>query len=356
MAKTKVGVVGTGWRAGFFVKIMQTLSDSFEISSVVYRSSQGRERAASWAVPLTDSHDALLDKGPDFVLLCSDKENMEGLMKFYTGKNMPLLVETFRAENIEQLRRIHGEFGGAKIQSAEQYHLQPLNAAKIALAHSGLLGNVYQVQTSIPNGYHATAVIRKIMSTGRRCPDSIRAFSYKHKMVGGPGRQGDPVEKKLVEANQVLFQFDWGDRQALNDVEDNQHRSLFRSQHWLIRGDHGEVRAEDVCYIKDLLTPCTFTLERVTGGAGPNLEGLYLRGVRGGDHGWYYKNPFMPARLFDDEIASASTLANMASFVKGGESLYGLEESIMDQYMAMLIETAQREEKPIKVKAEAWTE
>jgi predicted dehydrogenase len=356
VAKTKVGVVGTGWRAGFFINIMRTLGDSFETAGVVYHSPQGKARAASWGASLFDFPGALLEGELDFVLLCADKGSMEGLLKFYASKNMPVLFETFAAENVEQLRRLYGELGGARIQCAEQYPLQPLNAARIALAHSGLLGNIYQVQTSIPNGYHAAAVQRKILGTGRRLPESVRAFRYRHKMTAGPGRQGDPLEEKLVEAGQTLFQFDWGGMQGLNDVEDNQHRSFFRTQHWVIRGERGEVRDEDVYYLKELTTPCAFHLERVSGGAGPNLEGLYLRGVRGGDRGWYYQNPFMPARLFDDEIASAAVLMDMAAYVRSGTSFYPLEESLMDQYLALLIEKAVEEEKPIGVKAEAWTE
>jgi predicted dehydrogenase len=355
MRKSRIGIIGTGWRAGFFAKIAGYLPELFEVTGLVYRSEAGKDRAAAWGVPLLGSHEALADRGPDFVALCADRENMESLLHWYSDRDIPILAETFAADDVETLRRLYGELAGKRIQVAEQYPFQPLNAARIALAESGLLGKVYQIQTSIPNGYHAVSVQRRLLGTGRKRP-VVRANRYSHRMVNGPGRGGDPAEEKLVSVNQTMFQLDWGDVQALNDTEDNQHRSLVRTQHWLIRGERGELRGEDVLYLKDIVTPCHFTLERVMAGAGPNLEGLYLRGVRGGDQGWYYRNPFMPARLMDDEIAAATSLLKMAGYVRGGESFYPLVEEIADIYLTLMIEEAIRAGKALEIPAQPWTE
>jgi predicted dehydrogenase len=355
MEKARIGIVGTGWRAGCFVNMVRLLPEWFEVVGVVYHSGAGKERAAGWGLPLLGSHEALADLKPDFVLICASQGSTESLLHWYSGRNIPVLTETFGADSVETLRRLYGELGNAKIQIAEQYPYQPLNAAKIALAKSGLLGKVYQVQTSIPNGYHAAAVQRRLLEIGRKCP-VIRANRYSNQMVNGPGRGGDPAEEKLVPVGQTLFQLDWGDKQALNDLEDNQHRSFVRTQHWLIRGERGELRGEDVLYLKDITTSCHFTLERVMAGGGPNLEGLYLRGVRGGQEGWYYQNPFKPARLMEDEIASATTLLKMAEYVRGGSSFYSLEEALMDFYLTLMIEEAVREGKALEVPAQPWTE
>jgi hypothetical protein len=355
MGKSRIGIVGTGWRAGFFAGIIDRLPELFEIAGVVYRSEAGKERAAAWGLPLLGSHEALADLNPDFVVLCADRGNMESLLHWYSDRNIPALAETFAADNVETLRRLYGDLAGKRIQVAEQYPFQPLNAARIALAESGLLGKIYQVQTSIPNGYHAVSVQRRLLGTGRKRP-VVRANRYSHEMVNGPGRGGDPVEDKLVGVKQTLFQLDWGEVQALNDLEDNQHRSFVRTQHWLIRGERGELRGQDVLYLKDIVTPCHISLERVMAGSGPNLEGLCLRGVRGGEKGWYYRNPFTPARLMDDEIASATSLLKMAEYVRGGEPFYPLVEEIMDIYLTLMIEEAIREGKALEVPAQPWTE
>lgn len=352
---TRIGIVGTGWRAQFFVRILQALSGRFEIVGLVYRSEAGRERAAAWGIPLLASHEVLADLAPDFILLCVNRDGVGDLMRWYAARGIPLLVETFAARDVEQLRALHGDLGGAPIQFTEQYIRQPLNAARIACAHSGLLGDVYQVQTSIPNGYHAVAVQRALLGTGRRLP-AIRANRYAHRMLVGPGRNGDPTEETLVNAEQTLFQLDWGACQALGDVEDNQHRSFFRTQHFVVRASRGEIRDQDVLYMQDVVTPCHFTLERVVAGAGPNLEGLYLRGVRGGAEGWYYQNPFLPARLSDDELAAADCLARMAAYTRGGPPPYPLAEELMDMYLALAIQEAINTGTVVEPPPQPWTE
>ncbi len=355
MSKVRIGVIGAGWRAGFFVQAAQALPELFELVGVVCRSDKGREVAASWGATPLASHEALWDLAPDYAVLCAGRDSVGELMRLYAAKGIPLLIETFAARSVDELHALHDDLTGARIQVAEQYPFQPLNAARAAVADSGLLGPVYQVQTSLPNGYHAVAMLRRVLGVGRACP-VIRANRYTHRMIGGPGRAGDPAGEALVEAGQLLFQLDYGDRQALNDIEDNQHRSFVRTQHWVIRGERGELRGEDVHYLHDAVTPCHFTLERVMAGAGPNLEGLYLRGVRGGERGWYYQNPFMPARLYDDELAVATCMAKMADYVRTGVPFYPLAEGMMDQYLTLLIDQAVAEGRPVETVPQAWTE
>ncbi|HPJ03787.1 MAG TPA: hypothetical protein PKU80_13240, partial [Candidatus Limiplasma sp.] len=213
------------------IRIAQMLPERFIIIGAVYRSERGRQTILGWGVPAFSDHQALIDLMPDYVILSVDRDSMGELMRLYANHSVPLLIETFPAKDEDELRGLYHDLAGAKIQVAEQYPFQPLNAAKIALAASGLLGKVYQMQTSLPNGYHAVSVQRKLLQVGRACP-TIRANRYTHKMTAGPSRAGDPTVDTLVNAGQMLYQLDYGDRQALNDLEDNQHRSFIRTQHW----------------------------------------------------------------------------------------------------------------------------
>lgn len=103
----------------------------------------------------------------------------------------------------------------------------------------------------------------------------------------------------------MVFHLDYGEKQAFNDLEGDQCRAWIRREHYNIRGDQGEVYDDEVYYMEDFLTPVHYSLERMMTGAGTNLEGSFLRGVRG-QKGWVYENPFRPARMFDDEIAVAT--------------------------------------------------
>ena len=49
---------------------------------------------------------------------------------------------------------------------AEQYHLHPLHAARIAIANSGKLGEISQVQISECHGYHGISLMRKLLGIG----------------------------------------------------------------------------------------------------------------------------------------------------------------------------------------------
>lgn len=355
MKQLRIGLVGAGWRTHFFIRVAQMLPERFVIAGGVYRSGKSREQMEAWGVAPLNSQQALIDLNPDYVILSVNRDSLADLMRLYTRHDIPLLIETFPAKSVEELQDIYTDLHDAKIQVAEQYPFQPLNAARIALAASGLLGNIYQMQSSLPNGYHAVAVQRKLLHAGRACP-TVRANTYTHQMIGGPGRTGDPTEEKLVDVKQVLYQLDYGEKQVLNDLEDNQHRSFVRTQHWVLRGERGELRGEDVRYLKEVLTPCRFTLERVMAGEGPNLEGLYLRGVRGGDHGWYFQNPYMPARMFDDEIAVATCMDRMGNYLETGEEFYPLCEEMMDLYLTLMIQQAARENRVIEVPPQPWTE
>ena len=355
MKQLRIGLVGTGWRSHFYIRIARMLPERFQIVGAVYRSERGRQTALGWGVPAFPTHEELISLAPDYVILSVNRDSMGGLMRLYAQHDIPLLVETFPAKDVDELRGLHHDLAGAKIQVAEQYPFQPLNAARIGVADSGILGNIYLMQSSLPNGYHAVSVQRKLLHVGRTCP-VVRANRYIHKMTGGPGRSGDPTEDRLVDAKQMLYQLDYGDRQALNDLEDNQHRSFIRTQHWVIRGERGELRGEDVLYLQDIVTPCHFTLERVMAGGGPSMEGLYLRGVRGGDHGWYYQNPYIPARLYDDEIAVATCMDKMGVYLETGEAFYPLEEELMDLYLTLMINKAADDDATIEVKPQPWTE
>jgi len=52
------------------------------------------------------------------------------------------------------------------VQVAEQYHLMPSHASRLALARSGAIGTVTSVQISSTHAYHAVALIRAYLGAG----------------------------------------------------------------------------------------------------------------------------------------------------------------------------------------------
>lgn len=89
-------------------------------------------------------------------------------------------------------------------------------------------------------------------------------------------------------------------------------------------------------------------------GEGGNLEGKFLRGLIAGDE-WVFENPFMPARLNDDEIGIARCLQAMADHVAGGEGFYGLAEASQDTYLALLMHEAASTGHEVRTERQVWT-
>lgn len=353
--KTRIGIIGTGWRAGFFLRAAKELPDLFEIAGMVYHSEAGKDRAAQWQAPLFENPEQLVrETSPDYVIVSVSRKT--GAARMITAElaamGVPVLMETPPADTLEDLISFYQQCKNAKIQVAEQYQFQPMIAARLAVAASGQIGNVYQTNFSLPNGYHAISVHRRALGAGMALP-KVWAAQYNHERLGAPGRDGDPGEEAMTAVKQTVFHLDYGDKQAFNDLEGDQCRAWIRREHYNIRGDRGEIYDDDVYYMEDYKTPVHYMLERMATGAGTNLEGAFLRGVRG-QGGWIYQNPFMPARLFDDEIAVASCMVKMAEYVQGGPEFYSLAEAMQDRYLALLTVQSAKEGRMVEATKQVW--
>jgi hypothetical protein len=94
-------------------------------------------------------------------------------------------------------------------------------------------------------------------------------------------------------------------------------------------------------------------LTRHDAGQDGNLEGQYLRGITLGQE-WIYRNPFAPARLFDDEIAVATCLTGMAAWLEGGPDVCSLADAAQDHYLNLLIGEAARTGETVRSAAHVW--
>jgi hypothetical protein len=121
----------------------------------------------------------------------------------------------------------------------------------------------------------------------------------------------------------------------------------------LVRGDRGELNNLEASYLKDFQTPIRVRFERQDAGQSGNLEGYYHKGYTAGE-AWWYLNPFIPARLSDDEFAVATCLDLMARYLETGDSLYSLAEGAQDHYLAMVIEEAARSGKLLASASQVW--
>ena len=355
---TSLAMVGTGWRAQFILDVAAALPERFEILGITSRTrAKSDALAARYGVPAFDTLDELIAHGrPDFLVLSVAAPAFPALITQAHRAGIPVLAETPPAASLEELVDLWHTVGrDARVQVAEQYHLQPLLASQIAIARSGVLGNVGEARVSISHGYHAVSLMRRLLGIGFEDATITALPAVSWQLTGGPGRGGDPVEETLVTNEQVLAQIDFDGRVGIYDWSSAQNRSWIRGTKTLTRGDRGEIDQLEVRYLKDFLTPIQYTLTRVERGQFTNMEDKFLRGILAGET-YVDENEFAPARLIDDEIAVARCLAGMADYAAGGEGFYSLAEASQDHYIGMEIMRAHRTGQQIRTVRQPWAE
>ena len=356
MKQWSIALIGSGWRAGIFLRILSQFPDKYRVSGVVSRNRENREKAAAkWGVPAyPDINTLAAENRPDFIIIAVTKTQGHRVIADTASLGIPILAETPPAAELDDLTALNRELPpGFPIQIAEQYHLYPMHQARLSLINSGRLGTVSYSQISISHGYHGISLMRRALGIGFENGE-IRAHSAELPVTEGPGRSGPPSEEKVITTDHTLAVFNWPGKMGLYDFETNQHRSWIRSSRFLVRGEKGEISDDRVSYLRDYLTPIEYDLVRHRAGEYENVEGYYLKGISAGDE-MIYRNPW-PASLSDEDIAIITAVEKMTRFIETGESFYSLAEASQDQYLALMIDRAVREGRTVKTETQCWAD
>ncbi|BBE24145.1 hypothetical protein MN0502_30280 [Arthrobacter sp. MN05-02] len=354
--KIRFGIVGSGWRSEFFLRVARELPDRFEVTGLVTRDeATGRRVEATWQVRAFASVDDLVAKtSPPFVVVSVPRGVAPEAIRHLAEMGVPVLTETPPGPDLAALTSLYPLVErGAVIQVAEQYHLSPLLRAQLGVAASGRLGQISQVLVAQCHDYHGVSIMRRALGIGFD-DVSITASIFRSPLVKGPDRNGDPREEITVTAEQLSARFDVGDRLGLYDFAEQQYFSWIRANRLLVRGDRGEINNTDLHYLGEVRSPVSTTFRRVSAGEGGNLEGLFLRGIMAGTE-WVFENRFLPARLSDDEIAIAECLVRMSECVEGGPDLYSLAEASQDHYLSLLMKEAAVSGGAVRSRRQIWS-
>lgn len=349
------GIIGSGWRTEFFLRIAKELPEQFKVSGVVTRTEgTGKNIEKKFGISTYRTIDDLLNAAKiDFAVVSVPWEIAPIRTKELAERGIPVLTETPPAPDLDSLIEINKLTElGARIQVAEQYHLQPLHAARIAIANSGKLGEISQVQISFCHGYHGISLMRRLMGINFENA-TITAAKITTPLMNGPNREGGPREEKIVESQQVIASFDFGGKYGIYDFTGDQYFSWIRSKRLLVRGSKGEITDLSVRYLKDFQTPIEYELKRVNMGEYGDFDGYGLKGILAGEE-WIYENAFIPGRMMDDEIAIASCLEKMYQYTKTGQDFYSLAEGSQDHYLSLMVDEAVRTGEKVKTESQPW--
>ena len=353
MTSTPFAIVGGGWRAECFLRVAAVLPGRFHVTGLFTPGEARRAALASeFDVATPATLDELLRSDPAFVVVATPWAVTPDLLRDLSGQGILVLAETPPAPDLAGLQALAPLASTGRIQVAEQYRYQPLHAARLAVAASGRLGRISQARVSAAHGYHGVDLIRRFLELDAE-PLTITAHGFISPIVAGPDRAGPPADERIVASEQVVAFLDAGDRLGVHDFAEDQYFSWIRSTRVLLRGDRGELDDRRARWLLDHRTPVVVDLMRHDTGHDGNLEGFHHVGFTLGDE-WVYRNPFVPARLSDDEIAVATCLARMGEWLDGGPDVCSLADAAQDHYLGLCIGEAVRTGQPVRTKGHIW--
>ena len=137
----RFGVVGTGWRAQFYLRLARLLPTEREVVGIVGHTPDAVELAATrWDLPAYPSlEDLVASRRPDFIVSAAPWAVTPVVTQAAVAVEIPILCETPPAPDLEGLRSLWQSVGASGlVQVAEQYPLMPSHASRLALVRRGV--------------------------------------------------------------------------------------------------------------------------------------------------------------------------------------------------------------------------
>ncbi|WP_129338060.1 Gfo/Idh/MocA family protein [Cellulomonas endophytica] len=362
----RFGVVGSGWRAGFYLRVARAFPERFAVTAVVTRSAErGAEVERAWGVPTVRTVEELVTGDvpgagaradrPELVVTSTPWPVTPEVVREVVAAGVPVLAETPPAPDVDGMRALWADVGATDlVQVAEHSPFMPQHAARLALARAGLLGTVTSAQVSSTHLYHAVALLRAFLGAGRGEVE-VRAVTSTAPLVDPQTRDGLTGATEPAPATTTLATLDLGDgRLGLYDFTDNQWHNPLRGNRVVVRGSHGELVDDRLTRWVDPETVVDSVLVRRQAGVEQDLDGFDLLHVSlDGQVRW--RNALVGGRLADDDLAVAGLLLGCGAWVRGeGPAPYPLAEGLQDHLLGLAIGEAARTGQPVRTAREAW--
>ena len=114
-------IVGSGWRAMFYVRIALRYPQCFKLCYLLCRTPEKAERIhREYGIPVTTEARLCEDARPDFVVVAVDRSSKLEVTKRWLGKGFAVLSETPAALTVDELEELWAlRQNGARLQIAE---------------------------------------------------------------------------------------------------------------------------------------------------------------------------------------------------------------------------------------------
>ena len=315
MANIRYVIVGSGWRSEFYVRIAQAMPEEFEAAAMLCRTP---EKAAKMqektGVHAVVSEAECVSLKPDFVVVAVNKADIFKGARHWLNKGFPVLCETPAAQTLEDLEDAWQlQCYGARLQTAEQYHLFLRYEAVINAVQSGIIGEPWAVDLSVAHDYHAVSLIRRILGTGFENASFIgKRFSFP--VLETACRDGIVTDGAVQKKDRIRLDIEFeSGRVGFYDFSPVQYHSLIRGLSCRVQGTKGEIRDGMAVYMEQ----------------GRQIQKTLV-----------WENPLASYGLSEDETAIARMLTGMKTYIDTGKEVYPLREALQDAYFSILMDRA----------------
>ena len=322
----KAVLLGTGWRARFFMRISHILPSVLDIVSIYTRAEERAEELRKEGYPAFSDLDAALSSAHEAVIVASGKAGFLDTLCYLHDRGERIIAETtFLSLEEEELAAVEG-YGGLVM---EQYSFTPLFAS--TLSYLPLLGGVDQLYLSGLHNHHAAAIARKVLSLGHSMPDEICTMDFPSRIVKTGSRKGMEVSGEMEEYTRKVRMMRFGSSLFINDFSSNQYHSYLYGKSFEIRGEKGVLSERGLSAVDEggypVFIPFVFHRDSSTGNGSLTLSHVTL-GER-----TVFVNPYYPLEMNDDEIA----MARMIELYDMGEDVYPFREGVADARLGRLL-------------------
>ncbi len=355
----RVAIIGTARRSDYlYGPILRALPNDVQLVGVWGRSAESARRLGeSLGAPWYLDMDKLVrETAPQIGIVSVNygANGQVGLMAVQAGLNV--LLETPIAHKLSEADTIitAARERALIVEVAEQFHRRPLEAIKLALIASGLLGRVYTSFNDFAgHGYHGISVMRSYLGFNAR-PIQVTGAVRKYELGSHWSRLGNKTGERTETQEHGLIEFEGGLLGIFHwtDVGYDSPLRWWRSSRFMAEKGMGitvgvglDVQERLSMTSLDGEAPCFITLERrwerVDGGAliamvahtsDPDLPTVT------------WENPFKPLQQghgrqwHDDEIGVAGCLLSLVNAMRSGsEPTYGPLQARLDQELILAI-------------------
>ena len=354
--RTTFGIVGSGWRAEFFLRLAATVPDRLRATGVVTRTAErGAEVTARHGVPAyRTARELLAADAPEFVIVSVPWAVTPDATRELVARGVRVLAETPPAPDLPGLRRLWEDVGASNlVQVAEQYLLMPGHAARLQLVREGVIGDPTAVHVCSTHLYHAVSLIRGLLGAGF-APAAVHAREFTAPLADPltpDGWTGDAAPRPRATTIATL---DLDGRMGLYDFTENQWWNPLRGRRIVGRGTTGELADDHVVRLADPTTPLSSPLVHRRLGVDLDLEGNELDHISF-DGRIVYRNPFPGARFSEDDLGVALLLERTGAWARGeGPAPYPLADGLQDHLLSLAIQESAASGREVTTGREAW--